>query len=442
MKKQGIKTRRDFLKLSGGLALAGMAGGLLSGCSDESAPVVKKGKIAPAPIPAKAGGKNVRTVRGPLAPENLGITDMHEHVLRDHIPGVAESLVMFDAETLKELAMLGDPDKVPASFFPDEPDHPITLKNRSYLTQYYANAKDQFLLDKELMMGEVSDFAALGGRSILDCSITFERGNPEVIRQMSEESGVNIVMSTGINSHVLLPSKYKKMDVKHLIEYFEHEIHVGINGTNVTAGNIKLLAEAEQFGVKATEDEPLQRGLEAAAYVSRNTGAPVTMHAYLLGTEEYQKLLTKIEGYGMPKDRMILAHFSTALGPMDFRTMMHYPDKLAPNFDMGYWAMDRGYILSFDLFGAGSGWADIREGLAPSYDPVSLAAVYQYVKAGYGDRIVLGADVWMRTATRRNGGAGIAHLLNFVVPQLKENGLTQKEIDQILIHTPARMLAF
>lgn len=40
------------------------------------------------------------------------------------------------------------------------------------------------------------------------------------------------------------------------------------------------------------------------------------------------------------------------------------------------------------------------------------AAVYQYVKADYGDRIVFGTDVWMRIQTRAYGGPGIAHLLN------------------------------
>jgi phosphotriesterase-related protein len=48
----------------------------------------------------------------------------------------------------------------------------------------------------------------------------------------------------------------------------------------------------------------------------------------------------------------------------------------------------------------------------------------------------------MRNSARKYGGPGIAQLLNYVVPKLMENGLTQKEIDQILIHTPARMLAF
>ncbi|MGX5726130.1 phosphotriesterase family protein [Metapseudomonas otitidis] len=442
MKKQAMKNRREFLKLSGTVALAGAAGSLLFGCdSSNSSPPSPTGKATPLPIAAKAGGKNVRTTRGLMAPEYLGVTDMHEHVLRDHVPGIAEAVVMFDSETLKDMAMLADPEEVPPSFFPEK-DNPIKLQNRNYLTHYYANGQDQFLLDEELMTGELRDFAALGGKSILDCSPTYERGNPLTIRSMSEKTGVNVIMSTGINSHMLLPAKYKKMSVKELTEFFEKEIFVGIDETDVCCGNIKLLAESAQFGVKATEDLPLLRGLEAAAGVSRNTGVPVTVHAYLLGSKTMREFLEKASGYGMPKDRMILAHFSTALGPMRYKTLMKDPKSFMPNLDMGFWAMDRGFVLSFDLFGSGSSWADTREGLVPAYDPISLAAIYQYVKAGYGDRIVMGTDVWMRNSTRKNGGAGISHLLNFVVPMLLENGLTQKEIDQIMINTPARMLAF
>lgn len=436
---KNLKSRREFLKMSGTVALVSAAGGLLLGCASKSASVASQ--TTPLPIPAKAGGKNVRTVRGLMAAEYLGITDMHEHVLRDKVPGIAESLMMFDAETLKELEMISDPGEVPASFFPEK-NNPINLQNRNYLVHHYANAQDQFLLDEELMLGELRDFAALGGKSILDCSITFERGTPETVRRMSEQTGVNLIMSTGINSHVMLPAKYKKMSVKELTEFFEKEIFVGIDDTDICCGNIKLLAESAQFGAKATEDLPLLRGLEAAAGVSRNSGLPVTVHAYMLGNKTFREFLEIAIKFGMPKDRMILSHFSTALGPMRYKSLMKDPKGFMPNLDMGFWAMDRGFILSFDLFGAGTSWADTREGLVPAYDPISLAAIYQYVKAGYGDRIVMGTDVWMRNATRKNGGAGISHMLNFVVPMLLENGLTQKEVDQILIHTPARLLAF
>ncbi len=404
------------------------------------------GGNSPQPQPAapgrpSSGGKAVQTVRGKIDPSQLGLTDMHEHVLRDKVPNMAQALMMFDAQTLKEVTILSDPGDVPKEFFPEDGD-PITLKNRSYLVDHYANGKDQFVLDEPLMLGELKDFAALGGRSILDCSVTFERGSPLIVRRMSEQTGVNVVLSTGINSHVLLPKKFKSMDVAGLVSFFEKELFVGIDDTDVQCGNIKLLAESELFGTKATEDVPLMRGLEAAASVSRNSGVPVTVHAYLLGDDVLNSLLERATGFGMPEGKMILAHFPTALQPMTYDELIHDPRRFAPNLDIGFRSMDKGFILSFDLFGAGTSWADTREGLVPSYDPVSLAAIYQYAKAGYADRIVLGTDLWMRNSARQYGGAGISRLLNYVVPMLKKSGVSQADIDQMLVHTPARILAF
>ena len=430
------KSRRDFVGLTGAAALAGS---LLSLFGEVR--TAKARDVAPPPVPAEARGKTVRTVRGPIPPEQLGVTDMHEHVLRNEVPDEAQASNMFDAETRKESAMLAEPEAVPSRFFPEK-GNPINLRNRNYLIHYYANGKDQFILDEPLMTGELRDFATLGGKSILDCSVTYERGDPGTIRRMSEATGVNVVMSTGINSHVLLPKKFKEMSVAQLTQLFEKEINVGIDDTDIRCGNIKLLAESAHLGRKATEDPPLLRGLEAAAAVSRNNGVPVTVHAYLLGNDILRGFLEKAAGFGMPKDRMILAHFPTALVPMSYKTLLQNPKSFMPDFDIGYWAMDRGFILSFDLFGSSTSWVDSRDGLAPTYDPVALAAIYQYVKAGYGDRIVMGTDVWMRNSTREYGGPGISSLLNFVVPTLLENGLTNKDINQILVATPARLLAF
>jgi phosphotriesterase-related protein len=436
-----MPSRRDFLRIAGQLTAAA-ASSQLVGCFDDSVAGTDPNRPAtPDPIPSPAGGKNVRTVRGPMDPTHLGITDMHEHVLRDREITPEQAATMFDAETLEKLAELSSPPPVPKSFFPDEPDHPILLRNRHYLTRFYANAQNNFVLGKDLMLGELKTFAALGGKSILDCSPTYERGTPSVVRQMSEETGINVILSTGINSHTMLPIRFKNMTVGQLAEYFEREINVGIEDSDVKAGHIKLLAEAAEYGVPATADQSLLRGLEAAAAVSRNTGAPVTLHAFNL-MEDFKPLLEKVAAFGMPKDRMILSHFSTNLGPMDLKTMVREPQKLAPNLEAGLWAMDRGFVLSFDLFGAGMTWFDSHRGHVPEYDPRAMAAIFQYVKAGLGDKIVLGTDLWMRTQTREHGGPGIALLLNEVVPQLLDVGLSQDEVDQILIRTPARLLAF
>ena len=418
-----------------------MAAASVAGCESVGQVVGATSYRVPAPA---LTGKVIHSVRGPISPLQLGITSMHEHVILgdDSDPDEGDPLQIYDQETLQKMMHFAQPEDVPESFFPQGPDHPITLENRAYLEHYYHKAEGAFALDEPLMTAEIGDFKKQGGQSILDVSITNERGDPRTIRHMSEVTGVNIMMSTGINSHVLIPKKYKVMSEPELIAFFEKELNVGIRDTGILAANIKLLAEGPDTDLPPSRDETLIRALKAAANVSRNTGAPVTVHCYALGDEEFDGLLKTASAAGMPKDRMTIAHFPTELRPMQYEALLNDPDKLKPNLDIGYRAMDDGFILSFDLFGAGEAWKDTGDGQVPNDDLIALAAIYQYAKRGYADRIVLGTDVWTRLGTRRFGGRGIAQLLNYVVPTLKKYGVSQADIDQIMIQNPARILAY
>jgi len=54
---------------------------------------------------------------------------------------------------------------------------------------------------------------------------------------------------------------------------------------------------------------------------------------------------------------------------------------------------------------------------------------------------VLGQDIGVRTRLRRWGGWGYAHLLEHVVPVMRELGIDDDALDAMLVRTPARLLA-
>ena len=66
--------------------------------------------------------------------------------------------------------------------------------------------------------------------------------------------------------------------------------------------------------------------------------------------------------------------------------------------------------------------------------------MHALVEAGHEDRLVLGQDVGVRTRLRRWGGWGYAHLLEHVVPVLREIGTSPTAIDAMLVANPARLL--
>jgi phosphotriesterase-related protein len=57
-------------------------------------------------------------------------------------------------------------------------------------------------------------------------------------------------------------------------------------------------------------------------------------------------------------------------------------------------------------------------------------------------QVVLGQDICTRTRLRRFGGHGYGHLLENAVPLMLRRGLTIDDVDQMLVHTPRRLLAF
>lgn len=415
--------RREFLEVAG-TVLASSAFPL--------------GSFAAPPAKSLDNGKRIQTVGGPMPPSDFGFTSMHEHILLKSIPrNREEALEIWDEETLSGSILLTPP-PVPENFFP-EPGHPITIENRGYLRDYYSHGEKMFELGEQLLLAELRDFAKVGGRSILDVTVPHERGNPETIREMSEQTGVNIVMSTGLNSTDILPKRYKNMDVPELIKFMEGDLSEGIDDTDVKAGQIKLLVDAPDIGGEGAGGEYFRKGLEAAANISKNSGVSVTIHVYMFSDTDYRELLSTAKRFGAPPERVVLAHFQTSIREMRVEKLLKQPESFALMLDFGREVMDQGFTISFDTFGAL--WADTQLGAAADYDIYPLAAMYQYIQEGYADRIVIGTDLWTRISTRRYGGYGMIRLLNFVVPTLRKYGISQEHIDQITVHNPARLLA-
>jgi phosphotriesterase-related protein len=181
------------------------------------------------------------------------------------------------------------------------------------------------------------------------------------------------------------------------------------------------------------------KALEAASSASANTGAPVMIHSYHLSEEEFTTLLVAAKGFGMPYGRLIFSHFDTMIRELRFEEILNDPKALSLNLELGRRAMDLGSTLSFDLLGAD--WSN-GAGLAEHNDVYALAAISQYVKEGYADRLVIGTDTWNRLSTRRFGGHGMSHLLNYIVPTLLKFGVSEQDVAKITTLNPARLLAF
>ena len=120
---------------------------------------------------------HVMTVRGPIDPDDLGTTLMHEHLFID-------------------LSHLWDP---PMSEW-QKPlvDAELTLATRGLLTvDSYVSRTNLVLDDLDAAVEELALYRGLGGGAAVELTTTGIRPQPGRLREASERSGVHVVAGCG-----------------------------------------------------------------------------------------------------------------------------------------------------------------------------------------------------------------------------------------------------
>jgi phosphotriesterase-related protein len=334
------------------------------------------------------------TVAGPLPVAELGVTTMHEHLWMDSSPllavhgyDAAAQPVAWDAAIAAE-----------ARWNPGV--HPDNYR----------------LTDATAAIEELAPFVAAGGRTIVELTPPSLGRAPARVRDIAAAAGLHVVQGTGQYlgpTHDAWVADATEADITRRLVA---DATTGMDGTDVRAGI---------YGEIGTSD-PVRpeecRVLRSVAAAARETGLAISVHVHPWGHEGLAVLDELIDAGAVP-DRIILGHLTTAIDrPDELRAMA-----------------DRGAVLGFDLFGFDHSL--LGPGRWPPSDRDVAVAIVQLLRDGYGDRIVLGQDIGVRTRLRRWGGWGYAHLLEHVVPLLREQGAGDGDIEAMLVTTPARLLA-
>jgi phosphotriesterase-related protein len=333
------------------------------------------------------------TVLGPVPIQELGITSCHEHL-------------WMDASRL--LAVHG----YRASDRESAWDSQLAAEAR---WNPGVHADNYRLTDVDVAVAELRPFIAAGGRTVVELTPPSLGRAPDRVRDIAAEAGIHVIQGTGQYlgpTHEPWVGEASEADIAtRLIA----EATTGIGQTGIRAGI---------YGEIGTSD-PMQpeerRVLRAVAAAANETGLAVSIHVHPW-SEEGPAVLDELAEAGASLDRVILGHLTTAIDRADELRAM----------------ADRGAVLGFDLFGFDHSL--LGPGRWPPSDHDVASTIVDLVRDGYGDRIVLGQDIGVRTRLRRWGGWGYAHLLEHVVPLLRDLGATQPDLDRMLITTPARLL--
>ncbi len=358
------------------------------------------------------------TVRGPIAPEELGLTSMHEHILYD---GSIYRKRFLDLLPPQDLLQVKENDKV-------------TLENIYHHRQNFILSWDGVSMHEEdVMLGELTDFKKSGGSAMIDLSVPGLRCNLPAIKRLSEKSGIHVIAATGLYSEDSWPDRFKSMSVKEYEQYMNKEITVGIENTGIKAGHIKV----------AIEEGPTEQGvklLKAVAHVSQETGLSVSIHhGVMISLDEIRKIVSIVLEEGIDPGRTIMCHMQNSITCMDLKTLVQDPGSRELTLDFNKEIMDKGFIAGHDCFGhdyklAMFGWLGSTEWQ-------NLAAIYELCQQGYAGQLVLATDTYLKILIQRYGGGGYCHLTTCILPLLKEVGVSEEQVDEMTIRNPARILA-
>jgi len=248
---------------------------------------------------------------------------------------------------------------------------------------------------------------------------------------IARDSGMNLVLSTGwyVDQYAkstldvcYRPPEFRDNTAETIAQGMIDDITVGMKGTGVKAGIIKIAVTDLGSG----SDRKL---LKAAAIAQRETGVSISTHtsphSVRMGTLDY------LEGAGVDPGRIYLGHSDAGNGGIT--------ESLA--------LVKRGCSVLYTIWGIFNpntiGWGGMP--LARHFSSYVTAAM---VDEGYADKVLFSIDY---SVNYTNGDLYYSlydipersplYAFTYAVPQLKKLGVSQEDLDTIMIDNPRKMLS-
>jgi phosphotriesterase-related protein len=336
----------------------------------------------------------IETVLGPIAPDELGVTLAHEHVF-------------FDLRCLWE-----QPRPERAHLIDAEP----TPENRDELARdLYDSRVNLHHEDPALAVAEVTRFRDAGGNAIVDLTTVGLAPQPEALREVATQTGLNIVAGAGYYRAKCLPADVLDKSVDELADELEQWVVEGMYGTTVRAG---ILGE---LGTMSPIQPFEERQLRAAARVQRATGVAINVHPSIWA-HEHLRIIDILEEAGADLARVAISHCDQLVEP-DWHARI----------------AERGVTLCFDTFGAEFTYDS--DGSREPTDTERIDCLRRLLDAGRASQLLLSHDICSRLQLAHYGGPGYDHVPGTIVPRLRVEGISAAEVERMLVLNPKRLLA-
>lgn len=395
-----------------------------------------------------------QTVLGPVSPDSLGFTLMHEHLFVDFFPEYPSSAK--SAEPLFHKMQVSGwtiPKTAEEREFFDRPD--ITIDMVNDLRRGWRSRTNLRIDNERDVLDEVTRYRRAGGHTIVDLTPEGLQRDPDRLRRFASQHSLSIVMGTGWYRWPYQPSSMRELSIQDMAERMvrdvvegsgEHRVRAGIIGeipldsrslvlppdSVRTVGNDVIterigaaerrlaalpVSERDRVAVDEVYDAREIKVLRAAARASRLTGAAISLHA----REPWLGYLKLLVAEGVEPARIIVGHAHPHF--MDRELLVH--------------SLRTGVVLQADYllqqYATKAPLGELRQIL----DGVAWAITH-----GYRDQVLLSLDMCNKLGQQRYGGGGYTTLHDYVFPYLRGNGVTEADLRHVMIENPKRLLTF
>lgn len=248
-----------------------------------------------------------------------------------------------------------------------------------------------------------------GVRTFLDCTPAYLGRDPQLLKELSGKTGLNILTNTGYygaGKNKFIPKQILDKRAEEIAEIWVREFENGIDGHAVYPGFIKIsVDDSDQLS-------PMHEKLvRAAAITHRVTGMTIVSHTGKDGPAFAQLKVLRDEGVGA--DAFVWTHAQAGTVEGYIR------------------AAKEGAWISIDNLSKGNG-----------NDPGGIEWLMPIIKRlkeeGLLHKLLISHDAGWYHVGEVNGGdfRGYTDIFDHFVPAMLKNGFTPQDVDMILVNNP------
>jgi phosphotriesterase-related protein len=233
-------------------------------------------------------------------------------------------------------------------------------------------------------------------------------------------------MGTGYYVEQAVPSGLELTE-EMMAEEMVRDVLEGVGKTGIRSGIIG------ELGMEWPTGNWEKMVLRAAAKAQNQTGAPVSIHLGKSPDSPFE-VVEVLSNAGADISRVILCHVARTI--FDHETLV----KLA----------ETGCYIEYDTFSIEGFGESVRMVLSeanpikadwPS-DAQRVNAIMALIDEGFLNQILISSDMCRKHRLWSYGGPGFAHILENVVPLMREKGMPEEHIRTLLVENPQRLFQF